>query len=69
MHWLNKSWYDYSLDPEDQINLTGRQCPSGDRGGQVKKKGKNRAMLIKKEKFENGMESGLVFRYRSFHQN
>lgn len=26
------------MDPEDQINLTGRQCPSGDRGGQVKKK-------------------------------
>ena len=48
MHWLNKSWYDYSLDPEDQINLTGRQCPSGDRGGQVKKNGKNSAMLIKK---------------------
>ena len=69
MHWLNKSWYNYSLDPEDQINLTGRQCPSGDRGVQVKKKLKEPRNADKKEKFENGMESGLVFRYRSFHQN
>ena len=53
---------------KDQRNLTGRQCPSGDRDGQVKIKGKNRA-TDKKEKFENGMESGLVFRYRPFHQN
>ena len=69
---LNKSLYDYLLDPQN-IKLISKPEDSVPRttgmGIASEKIWKEPRNAFKKEKLENGMESGLVFRHSPFHQN